>query len=82
VFAPVAGELGIVDGGGVADEFAMPPFVRPARAAVGGAVSSPPKMLSRVDLPLPEVTISTTNSPRKMSRSTPRSACTAVAPSP
>jgi len=42
--------------------------------------SSPPKIFSSVDLPLPDGPNSTTNSPSNKSRSTPRKACTSTSP--
>ena len=45
-------------------------------------VSSPPSMLSRVDLPEPEVPMMAVNLPRSMSRFTPSSARTCVSPLP
>jgi len=44
------------------------------------AVRDPPRMLSSVDLPLPEGPSMTTNSPRQRSRSTSRRAYTSTSP--
>src|SRR5690606_31138976 len=46
------------------------------------AWSSPPRILSSVDLPEPDAPSSTTISPASSCRSMPRKACTASSPSP
>jgi len=58
---------------------AAPPSSGDSAAARSG-VSRPPRMLSSVDLPLPDGPSITMSSPAPTSRSMPRSACTSTSP--